>query len=217
MVEAARRLHATTADTSATIGPLIYPRAPPATERGRCRPARGDRHLNACVPHTFFPQPGDRSGRGRLGLGGGLIDVLSPRSSTRIVGLRPASRSGWGLRLMGAGVRNTFMPPTTALMRRGRTARPFTITCARSARAVRKRAEDRWRGQRQFGLDLSEIYGKTRSTWWSGIAMPSPREGGPWAALFWSTVEGSTTTARRAGGRPVVDVRRPDRVMCLHY
>jgi acetyl-CoA synthetase len=181
------------------------------------------------LPHSFFPQPGDRFWTpADWAWAGGLLDVLLPawRHGVPVV----SGRSGRfdpeaAFELMARhGVRNTFLPPTALKMMREVPSPRERF--GHALRSVGTGGESMgtelldW-GRAAFGLDIHEFYGQTECNLvvgtcsilspvrpgWMGRAIPGHRV----------AVVGEDGAPLPPGTEGEIAVEAPDPVMFLEY
>ncbi|MEO8651567.1 MAG: acyl-CoA synthetase [Hyphomicrobiaceae bacterium] len=181
------------------------------------------------VPHSLFPQSGDRFWTpADWAWAGGVFDVLLPSLyfgipvvAQRLAKFEPEA----AFALMARhGVRNVFMPPTALRMLQA-------VSNPRARHDVRLRslasggepmgAEIIAWGRETFGITLSEFYGQTEVNLVVGNCPPvfPPKPGSMGRPIPGHIVEivdrdGNVLPTSEAG---IVAVRRPDPVMFLEY
>jgi len=181
------------------------------------------------VPHSMFPQPGDRYWTpADWAWAGGLLDVLLPALyfATPVVGSKRAKFDPeWAFAFMARHeIRNVFMPPTA--LRLMRAAGPSARHPGCRLRSLASGGETLgadlidW-GRDTFGLEIAEFFGQTEANLvvGNGPTLFPVRAGSMGRALPGHIVEvvdgdGRVLPAGQAG---IVAVRRPDPVMFLEY
>ena len=181
------------------------------------------------VPHSLFPQAGDRFWTpADWAWAGGVFDVLLPSLyfgipvvAQRLAKFEPEA----AFALMARhGVRNVFMPPTALRMLQAvpnpRAHHDFRLRTLASGGEPMGAEIIAW-GQETFGITLSEFYGQTEVNLVVGNCPPvfPAKPGSMGRPIPGHIVEivdrnGNVLPAGEAG---IVAVRRPDPVMFLEY
>ncbi len=181
------------------------------------------------VPHSLFPQPGDRFWTpADWAWAGGVFDVLLPSLyfgipvvAQRLAKFEPEA----AFALMARhGVRNVFMPPTALRMLQAvpnpRARHDLKLRSLGSGGEPMGAEIIAW-GQETFGITLSEFYGQTEVNLVVGNCPPvfPARPGSMGRPIPGHIVEivdrdGNVLPAGEPG---IVAVRRPDPVMFLEY
>ncbi|MCC6949610.1 MAG: acyl-CoA synthetase [Bradyrhizobiaceae bacterium] len=179
------------------------------------------------LPHEFLPQPGDRMWTpADWAWAGGLLDVLLPALSLGVPVVAKKfekfdPEEAFAL-MAGAGVRNTFIPPTALRMLRGagRPKHKLALRTLGSGGESLGVETYEW-GRSVLGLTINEFYGQTECNLvlssCAAIGVSRPGAIGKPVPGHEVAVIRDDGTLCKPGELGQIAVKRPDPVMFLEY